>query len=396
MPQPATSLWSIGPSVYLPSLLVAIGQGASLPVIALTALHHGASPGIAGLIVALIGVGKISGGIPAGALASRLGERAMMLWAVLGVIGAMIGCIVAPNLWLLGTAVFVLGATTSAWSLARHTFIAEVIAFELRARAFATMGGVQRGGTFIGPFISAVAIHAIGTDGGYVVGLVMACLAGIVLIVVREVPGGEGSQPQPLGDSTMLVLRRNLRTFGTLGVAAALISSTRSVRQAVIPLYAAHIGLSPVTSTIIFGIAGAADVLLFYPGGVLTDRLGRLHVAVPALLLIGGAYAAMTFTDTAAGMTAAAIGVGLGNGLTAGINMTIGADASSPIGRARFLALWRTVCDTGEGMGPLVLSGVAATAGLAPAIAVMGGMSWLAVGALLRWLPRSRDGNTAL
>ena len=63
--------------------------------------------------------------------------------------------------------------------------------------------------------------------------------------------------------------------------------------------------------------------------------------------------------------------MGVGNGLGAGVIMTLGADASPPVGRAQFLGAFRLFADTGNGAGPLLLAGATALLGLAPAIVVM-------------------------
>ena len=47
---------------------------------------------------------------------------------------------------------------------------------------------------------------------------------------------------------------------------------------------------------------------------------------------------------------------GIGNGFGAGINMTLGADFSPPVGRGEFLGVWRLISDTGQAGGPLVIS----------------------------------------
>jgi len=60
---------------YGPTTLVAIGQGAILPLVALSARDLGAGVGTAAFIVALIGVGNLLGDLPAGALAARIGEK---------------------------------------------------------------------------------------------------------------------------------------------------------------------------------------------------------------------------------------------------------------------------------------------------------------------------------
>jgi MFS family permease len=64
-------LKQIGPSVMLPMLVYEIGNGALMPIVALTALDAGASTSVAGLMLSALGVGTILGDVPAAWLANR-------------------------------------------------------------------------------------------------------------------------------------------------------------------------------------------------------------------------------------------------------------------------------------------------------------------------------------
>ena len=70
------TLRSLGMSVYLPSILFFIGDGGIIAIVALAARDLGASPAVAGLIVALRGVGVLVFDIPAGWALTRFGEVA--------------------------------------------------------------------------------------------------------------------------------------------------------------------------------------------------------------------------------------------------------------------------------------------------------------------------------
>src|SRR4028119_2256629 len=94
-PGAAPALRPVPLAVYLPSVLYGVGQGAILPVIALSARQLGASLATAGLVVALAGVGQIAGDLPAGQLAARYGERRAMLGATAVSVLAL-GCARGP------------------------------------------------------------------------------------------------------------------------------------------------------------------------------------------------------------------------------------------------------------------------------------------------------------
>jgi MFS family permease len=383
----ARSLLKIAPAVYLPALLYGIGQGAIAPVVALSATHLGASVAVAGLVVAAAGLGQVIGDIPAGALTNRIGERSAMLAATVLVSLALAACLVVPTVWGLAIAIGCTGLAGAVWGLARQAYLSEAVPIELRARALSTLGGVQRIGSFIGPFLGAGAMKFLGTDGAYWVHLVAALLACGVLLSLPDIEGRtRGSRPVA-AQSTWVVIRDHFPVLRTLGVGALLVGAVRASRQVVIPLWALHIGLDPQTTSIIFGLSGAVDMLLFYPAGSVMDRLGRKWVAVPSMFVLGLAHLVLPLTHTMVTLTLVALLMGIGNGLGAGVIMTLGADASPPVGRAQFLGAFRLFADTGNGAGPLLLAGATALVGLGPAIVIMAGTGWAAATAMHRWIP---------
>src|SRR5699024_12732069 len=96
----------------------------------------------------------------------------------------------------------------------------------------------------------------------------------------------------------------------------------------------------------------------FYPAGSLMDRKGRRVVAVACLtgLTIGGAV--VPFTTSSVWLLVAAFLIGLGDGFGAGLVMTLGADYSPPVGRAKVLARWRLLSGAGMRSGPALISAV--------------------------------------
>src|SRR5699024_6802961 len=123
--------------------------------------------------------------------------------------------------------------------------------------------------------------------------------------------------------------------------------------------------LDPSTISLLFGLAGGIDMLLFYPAGKVMDRFGRLWLGVPAMVVLGAAMAAFPLASNAAELAATAMLLGFANGLGSGIMMTIASDISPSHGRPQFLGAWRLLTDTGLGVGPLILSAGAALGSLA-------------------------------
>jgi MFS family permease len=387
-PRPV-SLLRVAPAVFLPTLVFEIGMGALAPMIALSGRGLGASVGMAGLVLALLGVGQILGDVPAGALAARVGDRRAMLIAAGVAIVTLLGCALADTLWQLALGVAATGAVNAVFILARQAYLTEVVPVELRARALSTLGGMTRIGTFAGPFIGAVVVHGRPVRDVYWLALACAVAAGLVVLLVPDVADPATAHERGRDPvSVRSVVARHHRIFLTLGVAVLLVASVRATRQTVLPLWADGLGLSPSTTSVVFGLAGLVDTLTFYPSGKVMDRAGRLWIAVPSMLVLGLTQALLPLTQGMASLTVVAMLMGFGNGIGSGILMTLGADVAPPRTRSQFLGVWRLCSDSGTAAGPLVVSVAAGLGSLAAGIETMGGVGLVAALALLRWVPR--------
>lgn len=383
------TLRAIALSAYGPTLLASTGTGAIAPIIAVSARGLGASVGVAALLVAALGVGTLLGDLPSGALAARIGERRALLVAALVEAAGMVVAATARALVLLFVGVVVIGLAQSLFGLARQAYLTEAVPVGMRARALSTLGGVHRIGYFVGPFVGALVVARWDVAAAYLVGVVASLAAFALVLVAPDItPRATESAPRLRQRSVGSVLVEHRRVLLTLGVGAMWVSGARTVREALVPLWAESVGLSPSQTALVFGVAGAVDMALFYPSGWLMDRHGRVAAAVPSMLVLGLGMALLPLSTTLVAVTAAATVLGLGNGLGAGLIMTLGADASPPEARAQFLGGWRLCADVGRAAGPLALSGLSAIITLGAASVLLGlgavaGAVWLRI-----WVPR--------
>ena len=398
-PDPAeTFSWrQVAVPVYGPTLLVSIGAGAILPLVALSARDLGASIGVAALVVAMLGIGQLVGDLPAGALAARIGERRALILACLIDVCALIGAFLAPTVVLLSAAVFVAGLANAVFSLARQTYLTAAVPLRIRARAMSTLGGVFRIGSFVGPFVGAIIVTRSNIASAYVFAAVMSLLAAGLSALLPDLappadkPGsderGGRQDPSQAQPTVFSVLAKHRRILLTLGTGVLVLSAARATRQAIIPLWAEAQGIDAATTSIIFGISAGVDILLFYPGGAIMDRYGRAAVAIPAMITLGVGFVLLPLTDTAVTVGAVACLMGLGNGISSGVVLTLGADAAPVEGRSQFLGGWRLCADLGNALGPLAIGAISAIATLGLATVVMGAITWLGSGWLARWIP---------
>lgn len=416
-------LLRFAPMIYGPTVLFALGEGAVLPLIPVVATQLGADIATSGLIASTLVIGQLSGNLPAGWLVARVGERLTMAGAgVLALVGVA-GLALAPSLWLLGSSVFLIGMCAAAFGLARHAFMATRVPYGFRARALALLGGAFRLGMFAGPFLGAVLLGLTGAEASasWFFG---ACLVACVLLVLlgpdpetrlhqeevrssrpaaggaagpagpadtgEAVTGGIRLPGQPVG--VFRTMARHRGVLARLGLAASSLSAVRSARQVVLPLWGISLGLDAQTISLVVGVAGAIDFALFYASGQVMDRFGRLWAVLPSMLLMGCGFVALAFTHELVqapmwfAMLAAVIGVG--NGFSSGLLLTLGADVAPRGDPAPFLGSWRTLTDAGGAVAPVMFSGIAAFATLGVATAFIGAIGLAGALGFLRWVPR--------
>ncbi len=386
------SLRRIAITAFGPSLLFGVGLGAILPVLPLTARAMGASVPLTALLVALIGIGSLVSNIPASLITLHRGERWAIVAGALGCAIAMALCGWSGHLAWFALGSFMIGMSQAVFSLARQSYLTEVVPVAYRARAMSTLGGTMRIGMFIGPFAAAAAIHGYDLAGAYGIGIAALLLSGIVAARMpdlrAEAVGADPSGATPAAPTILSTLRDHRHVFVTLGLGIALVSAVRTTRQTIIPLWADHLALDPAVTSLIYGLAGGIDMLLFYPAGKVMDHMGRRWVVVPSLVIMGAGLLAMPWTWDATSLLIAAMAIGFGNGIGSGMVMTLGADHSPRRGRAHFLGAWRLMSDIGGTCGPGLLSLLAATTTLAIGIGVTGLLALLAAGQLAYWIPR--------
>ncbi len=94
------------------------------------------------------------------------------------------------------------------------------------------------------------------------------------------------------------VAREHRRLLLTLGAATTLVGAVRGARQTVIPLWGEALSLDPEVISVVFGISGALDMLLFYPAGRVMDHYGRLWIGVPSMLVMGASLAVLPLVSS--------------------------------------------------------------------------------------------------
>jgi len=408
-------LWSLAPSVYAPTLLEFAGLSALMPVIPLLALDLGFAAWQAAALTTVFGLTSFLGPIPAGRFISRVGaRRALVSTGVLLVLSNLVAFMVLTpgvhgdpgarhQLTFLGL-LLVMAISTQVWQLGRQAYLGTALPPTMRARGMTMFGGVIRLGEVIGPLLGAL-VMALGSDTGVFILFAVTAAAGTVMIAIFLPPGETRPTPRrprgeriPRSTARSRLDRAVLSRMAMVGLGIAPVMMARVNRPVIVPLLGASLGLDSVWISLVFGVCAALEILLVIPAGTLMDRYGRAAVAVPCALLMGAGFILLAILGTTLagqGTTLAVVAllvpsllIGLGNGMGAGIVMTLGIDVSPVHDRTRYLAWWNTMLGSGRLAAPLVVTAIALVAPIALAGAATGALC-LAGGAwLARTLPR--------
>ncbi len=386
--------------VLVPFALFAVGLGAIMPILVLGALSLGSTQAFAAAIVGIMGAVSLMATVPAGILIDRLGDfRAMTVATIAAII--VLGSIVAAFIWdspysllVYTAALMIFGPVSDVWSLARQAVVAEVMPPADLAKAMTALGGTQRVGNLVGPMIGAGLMLVFPIWSVFVFSALTAVAAIVIMALpIAQIPGfddhphreaaptspADDHDPSPADDSSPAEAsepahgdvahprrrkRRDRRppldvawkSVVLTGVTIIALAAARAAQPVVVQLWGVEIGLHKSSISLIIAFGAGLELIVMFLGAYIKDHLGRVATLVACLSIFGTGFIIMVAKPDLAGMVIAAAVMAFGNGLGAGVNMTIGADLSPAVGRPRFLGIWAIFNNGGKLGGPTLLS----------------------------------------
>jgi MFS family permease len=376
--------------IYLPSFLMAMSNQAMTLLLPLYALQVLDSPAYAALVVGFRGVGILLFDVPAGMLASRFGDKAVLLGGLVTHALVMLVLAVTSAEWLVPIVAIPLGSSMAAWFIGRQSYIADSSPAHERGRAIAFMAGINRSGFFIGPVAGGFVANLYGYPITFVAGAIFALVAAmIVLVSTRNI------RPEKAPKETVLavigrILSSNWGFFATSGFVALTIQLMRATQQLLVPLFGIFVGLDVATIGLIFSLCAAFDMSLFYPVGVVMDRWGRKWTGIPSMLVFVLGLVLLPFAQGFYSLLGAGLVLALANGLSTGIVMIIGMDMAPTDQRGQFLGVWRLLGDVGTVAGPLLTGILVNVATLGAASFVVALLGLLGAGTFSFLVPETK------
>lgn len=374
--------------VFLPHVIVMFMIGLTLPTLPLLGQSLAGSDLLAALPVTARYLGTSLGDIPASLISARLGSRNTALIGILLFIAAALLIIFINNYTVLFISRLMEGAGLALWLVSRQIYIAVSVPNQAHGRAGSVFGGILRLGMLaaapVGGFLASGGIpfpSFLGlSDLQYAPFYLQATLGVIVLILFAvTVPRGryQKTRLRDFPKAFRETLRQNAGSFVVIGVIAIIVQSLRGAREILIPLIGDSISLDTGQIGLIQALSGAFDVVMFPLAGYVMDKYGRKPNGLPAITILAlgvGALALPALTGSVWLLIFAAALTGIGNGISSGMVLTLGADLAPANHPNEFMGVWRATADAGSAAGPFVAGGIASSAGgfLAASLGIMG------------------------
>ena len=363
--------------VYLPVIAGTLGLALIIPVLPLYLTRSGLSLEAAAVVLAAVGAGATIGGLPAGAMITRFGERTVM-------VGALIGLSITAALLGVSEAALVLvalrlgaGASNISLRLSRQTYITRRVETVARGRAMAMIGGSFRVSLFVGPLVGGVLAETIGFTWTFVVAGALSAVGLVPALFSDGVESIPVPSPSPSSSTSaerpglFAAINQHRRLLSIAGVVPMLTMAVREGRYVVVPLIGDELGLSVAEVGALVAVGTFADLVLFPLAGFVMDRFGRLAAMIPSFSLIAIGLVILGLAESTGAAIVAGVVMGIGNGLSSGSMLTLGSDLAPRREPAPFLSAIAVIQDIGKIIGPLVVGFVGAAAGLSASAIVL-------------------------
>ncbi len=164
-----------------------------IPLLAIYAEKHGATPLQATALVSTYALGQIVSSPVLGRISDAVGRKPVLLVSQLGTLAGLILLARADSLWVLFLARAIDGLTAGNISLA-HAYIADRTAPEERARAYALLGIAFGIGYFLGPSATGVlATYGLATPIYVAAALSLTSVLGTAFLLPRDLPRADAA-----------------------------------------------------------------------------------------------------------------------------------------------------------------------------------------------------------
>lgn len=312
--------------IYLPSMLMSMGQGMIIPALPAIARTFGVSEALAVQVITSQLIGRTISMLPTGAVVDRFGVKPLMIGGAALATASTFTAAVAPSFTVIIVTQFFWGIGMSTWMFGREIAAVDMVRRDQRGRQMSALMGIGSTGMAFGPAIGGVLTDLVGVRGLFFVYAGMAAVVLVISLLHREV-----SRPRQRRTSAPLFDLRAVAQIHPFYRATYLVLFFSTFAQMIrgqvtntmLPLYVqTQLEYSASITGVLFTAAGVTTFLMIAPTGIISDKLGRKWAAGPAAVFSTIAFIAFPLATNIPLLFVVMCLVGLANGLAMGA-MTI-------------------------------------------------------------------------
>ncbi len=353
-------------SLYVPAIMLALGQSMIAPVIPGFARSFQVSFATASLVFVMAPVGALVSTFPVGILLDRVGRKPLLITGPLIAACASLATPFASDFYQLLFYRFVAGAAQQLWMQARLAMITDTARYDQRARQINYMGGMTRAGQLFGPAVGGLLAAAVGVWVPFTLHAALMVLSTIPsFFLLQETAPGRTKIPaltnaEPYEDTGWKGVLKYVLTFQMMVFFAIQVFANvcrGGQESGALNLYATYAyDVGPETLGLMNTVAIVVGLPTPFITGNLMDRFSRRAVIAPAFALYGLALVLMAGTDFLhlpfTGFLLAYIILQAFQGTTNVSMQVLGSDYAPPFARGRFFAIWRMVSQLATTLSP--------------------------------------------
>ena len=358
----ANKFWSGALHIYIPSLLMMIGQGMIIPALPVLADNYGISGALAIQIITVQQAGRFLSFMPTGAVVDRFGAKVPMQAGAFIATVCLFAAAYSPNFAVLMLTQFVWGIGQNMWMFGREIAAAEMVGAEQRGRALSTLMGISGAGMAFGPAIGGFLTEPVGIRGLFLVYGVASAAVFLLSLMHRQAKVERPKNPRPMFNFTAFkeIHPYYRLTYFILFVSTFGVLTRTQVTNTMLPLFTQdQLGYSPAVTGLLFSVLGIATFAIILPAGFVSDKMGRKWVAAPSAVIAGLSFLFLPFATNLYTLSVVLVFMGLASGMAMGSMTTYTFDIVPPYLRGQLQALRRSFGELGAVSGPLIAGAVA-------------------------------------
>jgi MFS family permease len=377
------SWWRGVVGVLAGAFLFNLGQGVLRPTLPLYLRGvFAANYRMVTAIPTVFGLGKWTVSLPTGYLLDRLGRRPMMIGGLLVIAFSDVASIMTSSYAVFLSFRALAGVGWAMFGTVATTVMVDLPAVRRRGRAVSVLMMSETSGLLVGSAAGGWLYQGIGVASPFL--FEAACVLVAALLVARWALQPVAWESATRRSGGRRQLGAVLSTPGVLVMSvtnAVLTAIQTGVLVFLFPLYLVNrAGFGPEAVGLLTSVSVLGRLVALWFGGGLSDRWGRMRVLLAGLLGYAAVLGSLPFVSHSALLGAWSLALGATAGFVAPLPTAVIGDQVLPSLQGLAIGWLRTMTDSGQILGPLVMGAVADAAGLSSAFylgaALLVAMAW--------------------